>query len=65
MATVIPWPAGDLVIGGTINGTGTLRFTATRVGADATLSQIIAPLEEAQTSPRSNAQPECSWGRSE
>ena len=42
--------AGDLVIGGTINGTGTLRFNATRVGADTTLSQIIALVEEAQAS---------------
>jgi P-type Cu+ transporter len=41
---------GDTVIGGTINSTGTLRFTATRVGADTTLSQIIRLVEDAQAS---------------
>jgi Cu+-exporting ATPase len=41
---------GDPVIGGTVNGTGTFRFTATRVGAETTLSQIITLVEEAQNS---------------
>jgi Cu+-exporting ATPase len=42
--------AGDDVIGGTINTTGTFRFRATRVGADTTLNQIIRLVEDAQTS---------------
>lgn len=41
---------GDEVIGGTINGTGSFKFKAVRVGADTTLSQIITMVEEAQTS---------------
>ncbi len=41
---------GDKVIGGTINGTGSFKFRAARVGADTTLSQIIIMVEEAQTS---------------
>ncbi|MGG7645017.1 heavy metal translocating P-type ATPase [Rhodovulum sp. YNF3179] len=40
--------AGDEVIGGTVNTTGTLTFRATRVGADTTLAQIIRMVEEAQ-----------------
>lgn len=36
------------VTGGTVNGTGSLRFRATRVGADTTLAQIIRMVEEAQ-----------------
>ncbi|MCK5747363.1 MAG: heavy metal translocating P-type ATPase, partial [Oricola sp.] len=39
---------GDLVTGGTVNGAGSFRFRATRVGADTTLSQIIRMVEEAQ-----------------
>jgi len=39
---------GDTVIGGTINGRGALRFTATKVGRDTMLSQIIRMVEEAQ-----------------
>lgn len=41
---------GDPVIGGTVNGTGTFRFRATRVGAETSLNQIIRLIEEAQTS---------------
>jgi len=41
---------GDLVIGGTVNATGSFRFRATRVGAETTLNQIITLVEEAQTS---------------
>jgi P-type Cu+ transporter len=41
---------GDPVIGGTVNGTGSFRFRAERVGAETTLSQIIQLVEEAQTS---------------
>ena len=40
--------AGKPVTGGTINGSGSLQFRATRVGADTTLSQIIRMVEEAQ-----------------
>jgi Cu+-exporting ATPase len=40
--------AGTPVTGGTINGSGSLQFRATRVGADTTLSQIIRMVEEAQ-----------------
>jgi Cu+-exporting ATPase len=42
--------AGDEVIGGTINTTGSFRFCATRVGADTALNQIIQLVEDAQTS---------------
>ncbi|HEX6656560.1 MAG TPA: heavy metal translocating P-type ATPase [Ilumatobacter sp.] len=41
---------GDVVIGGTVNATGSFRFRTTRVGAETTLNQIIALVEEAQTS---------------
>jgi Cu+-exporting ATPase len=40
--------AGDTVTGGTVNGTGSLQFRATRVGADTTLAQIIRMVEAAQ-----------------
>jgi P-type Cu+ transporter len=42
--------AGDEVVGGTINTTGSFRFEATKVGADTVLSQIIAMVEAAQGS---------------
>jgi len=42
--------AGDAVIGATVNGTGTLRLTATRVGADTVLRQIVRLVQEAQSS---------------
>ncbi len=41
---------GDFVIGGTINKTGSFEFTATRVGSETTLSQIIKLVEDAQGS---------------
>ena len=41
---------GSELIGGTINGRGLLRFTATRVGAETALAQIIRIVEEAQAS---------------
>ncbi|MBI4714976.1 MAG: heavy metal translocating P-type ATPase, partial [Nitrospirae bacterium] len=41
---------GAQVIGGTLNRTGLFRFKATRVGAEAALSQIIKMVEEAQAS---------------
>jgi Cu+-exporting ATPase len=40
---------GASVTGGTINGTGSLTFRASRVGADTTLAQIIRMVEEAQS----------------
>ena len=42
--------ADDLVIGGTLNTTGTLTFRATRVGRDTVLAQIIRLVSEAQGS---------------
>lgn len=47
-AIPVPKAAGDPVTGGTVNGTGPLQFRATRVGADTTLSQIIAMVQSAQ-----------------
>jgi len=41
---------GDEVIGSTINKLGTLKFRATRVGAETTLMQIARMVEEAQAS---------------
>ncbi len=41
---------GDLVIGATVNRTGAFRFTATKVGKDTALAQIIRLVEEAQGS---------------
>jgi Cu+-exporting ATPase len=40
---------GDAVTGGAINGTGLLTVRATRVGADSTLSRIIALVDNAQS----------------
>lgn len=42
--------AGDPVIGATVNGTGTMRVRATKVGKDTVLAQIIRIVEEAQGS---------------
>jgi heavy metal translocating P-type ATPase len=39
---------GDAVTGGTVNTNGALRVSATRVGADTTLAQIIRLVEQAQ-----------------
>ena len=41
---------GDTVVGGTINGQGLLRFSATRVGKETALAQIIRLVQEAQGS---------------
>ncbi len=41
---------GDEVVGGTLNKTGAFRFTATEVGADTVLAQIIKLVEDAQGS---------------
>jgi Cu+-exporting ATPase len=42
--------AGEKVIGGTINGTGSLLIEATRIGKDTLLSQIVQLVAEAQRS---------------
>jgi Cu2+-exporting ATPase len=40
----------DIVIGATINKSGTFRYTATKVGADTALAQIVKLVQEAQNS---------------
>lgn len=42
--------ANDIVVGGTINGEGLLKFKATRVGKETALAQIIKLVQEAQGS---------------
>ncbi|MDO8553395.1 MAG: heavy metal translocating P-type ATPase [Candidatus Micrarchaeota archaeon] len=41
---------GDLVIGATINKTGSFKFKATKIGSDTMLAQIIKLVEDAQGS---------------
>ena len=41
---------GDIVVGGTMNKTGSFEFEATRIGSETTLAQIIRLIEEAQGS---------------
>jgi Cu+-exporting ATPase len=41
---------GDVVIGGTVNGTGSFRFEATAVGKQTALAQIVRMVQEAQSS---------------
>ncbi|QSZ66808.1 copper-translocating P-type ATPase [Methanofollis aquaemaris] len=52
MVTGEPVPVGkgpgENVVGGTVNGDGVLEVTATRVGRDTVLAQIIRLVEEAQ-----------------
>jgi Cu+-exporting ATPase len=54
MITGEPMPVtkreGDAVIGATINGTGSLRVRAAKVGADTMLAQIIRLVQQAQAS---------------
>jgi P-type Cu+ transporter len=54
MVTGEPMPvtkhAGDTVIGATINGTGSLRMRAAKVGTDTMLAQIIRLVQQAQAS---------------
>jgi Cu+-exporting ATPase len=42
--------AGGTVFGGTVNGTGALRFEATKVGRDTALAQIVELVKRAQGS---------------
>jgi P-type Cu+ transporter len=42
--------SGDRVIGGTINRTGAFRFTATTLGSDSVLAQIVKLMRDAQGS---------------
>lgn len=42
--------AGDEVIGGTMNKTGSFRYSATTLGADSVLAQIVKLMREAQGS---------------
>jgi len=41
---------GSEVIGGTVNGSGSLRITATKVGSDTALAQIVQLVQTAQNS---------------
>jgi Cu2+-exporting ATPase len=41
---------GDMVIGATINKSGSLRYRATKVGAETALAQIVKLVQEAQNS---------------
>ena len=41
---------GDEVVGGTLNGSGSFRFEATRVGRDTVLAQIVRLVQDAQGS---------------
>ena len=54
MVTGEPMPVtkhqGDIVIGATINSTGSLRVRAAKVGADTMLAQIIRMVQQAQAS---------------
>ncbi len=54
MLTGEPMPVekkpGDVVVGGTVNGLGSIRFEAHAVGKDTMLAQIVRLVEEAQGS---------------
>jgi len=54
MLTGEPFPvakmAGDAVVGGTLNTTGSLRYRATSVGAESVLARIVGLMREAQAS---------------
>lgn len=48
---IIPYQAqGDVVLGGTVNGSGTMWMRATRIGQGSLLSQIVRLMESAQMS---------------
>ncbi|GIT92116.1 copper-translocating P-type ATPase [Jannaschia pagri] len=44
----VPKTMGDEVTGGTLNGSGALRVSVTRIGAEARLAQILAMVQAAQ-----------------
>jgi len=46
----VPKTAGDAVVGGSINGSGTATFRATKVGNETALAQIVRLVEAAQAS---------------
>jgi Cu+-exporting ATPase len=46
----VPKKPGDRIIGGTINRTGAFRYTATTLGADSVLAQIVRLMRDAQGS---------------
>lgn len=49
-ALPVPKQVDSQVIGGTVNGLGTITFRVTRAGANTALSQIVKLVEDAQTS---------------
>jgi len=49
-ALAVPKTVNSQVIGGTVNGLGTITFKVLRAGSDTALSQIVKLVEEAQTS---------------
>lgn len=49
-AVPLPKSVGSQVIGGTVNGLGSITFRVTRAGSDTALSQIVKLVEDAQTS---------------
>ena len=49
-ALPVPKSVDSQVIGGTVNGLGTITFRVTRAGSDTALSQIVKLVEDAQTS---------------
>ena len=50
-----PSKSGDKLIGGTVNGTGSLVMRADKVGADTMLARIVAMVSEAQRSRAPNS----------
>src|SRR5699024_7726621 len=46
----VPKRPGDPVIAGSINRSGSIRFQATKVGADTTVAQIVDLVQKAQNS---------------
>ena len=49
-ATLVPKTVESQLIGGTVNGLGTITFRVTRAGSDTALAQIVKLVEDAQTS---------------
>ncbi len=45
-----PKQPGDRVIGGSVNGTGSIRYRATTLGAESVLARIVALVRDAQAS---------------